>query len=100
MDLLNTLEKYWQFIVVVTGSGGIAGLIKYYYEYQANRKTSIELLYEELEKLKLRVIIQISKEVEHANELSEKNLILLKLKEKCPDCYQAVIDTIENNKKK
>ena len=61
MDLLNKLREYWEFILIVTGSGGIAGLIKYYYTFKAERKSSIDMLYDELEKLKQRVILQIAK---------------------------------------
>ena len=97
-ELLIFLEKFWALIVPICIGIGSA------YEWNRRRKAGIkkaekqstEMLYVELEDLKQKVINQVSREVDLATKLSEKETIIMLLAQHCPDCYKRVIDKINS----
>jgi len=88
MQILQTIKESWEAIaVIITGLGGFVGT---YLRWKSNKKKSTNLLYEELEKLKKRIIEQVPKEIEAAQTIAQQNYLLEQLKEHCPDCYEKV----------
>jgi hypothetical protein len=86
------LTNAQQFGVLVTTLGGV---VAGFFRWKAKKKESTSMLYEQLEKLKLKVILQVSKEVEQATELSEKEKIIADFKIHCPDCWASFIEKTE-----
>lgn len=95
-DLLQNLQNWWAFILAIGGGIGT------YLKWRANRNSSRELLYEQLEKLKKKLIEQVERDIESAQKLKEKEMaiierdnILSRLREQCPDCYQKYVERYE-----
>lgn len=88
MNIIQTIQESWGVVtVIVTGIGGFIGT---YLKYRSNKNKSTNLLYEELEKLKKRIIEQVPKDIQNAETIAQQNFLLSQLKEHCPDCYQKV----------
>jgi len=49
--------------------------------WKSNKNKSTNLLYEELEKLKKRIIEQVPKDIENAQTIAQQNYLLEQLKE-------------------
>jgi len=87
-QVIQTIKESWEAIaVIITGLGGFVGT---YLRWKSNQNKSTNLLYEELEKLKKRIIQQIPKDIENAQTIAQQNYLLEQLKEHCPDCYEKV----------
>ena len=84
-ELLITLKEWWGLIVMI--GGGIGG----YFRWKASRDKSSNMLYEQMEKLKQKVILQVEREVQQETEIAEKDRIIEGLKRHCPDCYDKYI---------
>ncbi len=90
MQIIQTIKESWEAVaVIVTGLGSFVGT---YLKWKSNQNKSTNLLYEELEKLKKRIIEQVPKDIENAETIALQNFLLSQLKEHCPDCYQKVKD--------
>lgn len=85
-EFLELIRQFWHVLVMI--GGGIGA----YFRWKATRQKSTVMLYDELEKLKQKVIIQVSREVDQASELAEKNRIIEEFKTHCPDCYSSFIE--------
>ena len=84
-EFLELAKQFWAFIVAI--GGGVAA----YFRWKSTRRKSTTMLYDELEKLKQKVILQVAREVDQASELAEKNRIIEEFKLHCPDCYASFI---------
>jgi len=84
-ELIEIAKNFWGLILLV--SGGIGGYFKYKNNQKVAKYKSTEMLYEELERLKQKVILQVSREVDQASELAEKKRLIEEFKLKCPGCY-------------
>ena len=93
--LLATIKESWELIVIIVGGG--VSTIKYFRDKKIE-KSSAGILYEELERLKIKVITQVQKDIQNATKLSEKEIIILEFKKNCPDCYQQVFEKINTTK--
>lgn len=93
-ELLAHIKQYWEFIVLF--ASGVAGGIKWLTVRKKNKDTSLSMLYEQLEDLRKKVIIQVEESVKSAEELAEKRRIINEFKAHCPECYERFID--ETNK--
>lgn len=91
-NILKLIEEFWTLIVAI--AGGIGG----YITWSKKQKQSTMMLYDELEKLKQKVVIQVSREVQQANLIAEKEEILNKLRLNCPECYEKIIFKNGGNK--
>ncbi len=96
MNIIQIIRESWEVIaLVITGLGGIFGS---YLKWKSNKNKSTTLLYEELEKLKKRIIEQVPRDIKNAQTIAQQNFLLEQLKEHCPDCYQKVkkLNNVEN----
>lgn len=91
MNVLDMIEKFWGLIVAI--GGGVAA----YFRWRSSRQKSTKMLYDELEKLKQKVILQVAREVEHASELAEKQRIIDGLRLHCPDCYKSFLKNYDQD---
>jgi Flp pilus assembly protein TadB len=95
---MDFLESTKLLIGLVTGliTSGIT-----FFTWRSKRKkaekTSSQLLYKELEELKIKVISQVSREVNLATDNEKKRLIIEKFKLACPDCYASFIESQKTN---
>ena len=89
-DFLNFAERFWSVTSLILGGIGtsILGFIKWRHSKKEAERTSTEMLYEQLELLKQKVILQVAREVEQATELAEKTRIITEFAKHCPDCYE------------
>ncbi len=90
-ELIKLLNDFWALIVFVIGS--IGG----FFTYLSKRKSSTNLLYKQLENLKIQVIAQVQRELSLTKEISKKQKILNELKINCPECYDKVLKRLEND---
>lgn len=94
--LLEQITDWWGFLVAI--GGAIGAVIRWSLSQRKSkrlleeeeRKTT-EMLYQQLYKLKQKVILNVEREVSHATELAEKNRIIQELRQHCPDCYDSYI---------
>lgn len=93
-EILTFIKDFWEVLLLI--SGGIGSFLK----WKSSQRKSTEMLYDELEKLKQKVILQVSKEIEQATELAEKQRILLSLQQHCPECYREALKNIQNEEDK
>jgi len=96
-DLLKLTQEFW--VVLTMVATGIGSFLAYRRKKKVEADTSAALLFEELEKLKKKIIVQVNNEIEHAKSNAEKEKIIIMLKAHCPDCYNEVISKIRNNDK-
>ena len=90
-DLIKILSDGWALIAIVTaGFGGTLTFIN-------KRRTSTDLLYIQLEKLKIQVIEQVNRDVELIHEMAEKDKIVNRLKLHCPECYKKFIQSYDSD---
>lgn len=88
MNIIQIFRESWELIaLIVTGLGGFVGS---YLKWKSNKNKSTTLLYEELEKLKKRIIEQVPKDIENAQTIAHQKFLLEQLREHCPDCYEKV----------
>ena len=92
-ELFEVFSEFWAlFLAVASGVGG-------YFTWRSKRQKSTLMLYNELEKLKQKVILQVAREVEQANILAEKEAIINQLRLKCPECYNKFIAKQKSNER-
>ena len=94
-NLIDLLESYWALITVIVTSLG--ALVSWW----RKRQSSTLALYDKMDELKLKVIAQVSREINLVEEsaklteeigektriIAEKNRIIEEFKTRCPDCY-------------
>lgn len=86
MVIIEVLEKFWAlFVAIATGIGT-------YINWRRKRRRSTLVLYDKLEELKLKIITQVSREIELVEEVAEKNKIISEFKSRCPDCYNQFVN--------
>jgi len=84
-EWLDFLKEAWQFILLITG--GIGGLFAWFRERKKDRELSHNVLFRELESLKVKMIALISNSVEKQSEISKRDMLINEMKAACPDCY-------------
>lgn len=89
-EIFETLQQFWALIIAIGG-----GVVTFF-QWKSTRRKSTTMLYDELEKLKQKVILQVSREVEQASELAEKSRIIEEFKIHCPDCYSSFIEKFDS----
>lgn len=89
IDIIDLLERYWGFLATI-----LAGLGSYI-TWRRKRQESTLVLYDKLEELKLKIITQISREIELSEEIAEKRRLIEEMKANCPDCYNKFINDRE-----
>jgi hypothetical protein len=82
---VDMFEKLWPVVLLI--AGGVGAFLR----WKFTRKQSTSLLYEELEKLKQKVIKQVGREVEISATAAVQRAQLEELKRHCPECYERVI---------
>lgn len=88
-DFLKLVQEFW--VVLTMLATGVGSFLAWRQKKKNEEKTSASLLFEQLEKLKKKIIIQVNNEIEHAKSNAEKEKIIFMLRTHCPDCYNAVI---------
>ena len=91
---MEKITEYW--VLAVAIGGGIGRLIMWVYSRKKDRAKSSDLLYNQLEQLKTRVILQVAVEVQQATELGEKQKMIDGLKTHCSDCYERYLEFTKN----
>jgi|TARA_R110000772_G_C13244857_1_gene434002 hypothetical protein len=64
-------------------------------ELERHKETTTDLLYENLEILKVRIIKQVNKDIEQAESNAEKQILIDMVKIQCPGCYAAVLTELK-----
>ena len=82
-SLLEILQDLWALIAAV-----ITAIVAGYWKWRSSRSKSTQMLYNELENLKQKIILQISKEVEQSTTIAKQENLLNELKSHCPECYE------------
>lgn len=94
-DFLKLIQEFWVVLTMIaTGAGSF---LAWRNKKKNEEKTSASLLFEQLEKLKKKIIVQVNNEIEHAKSNAEKEKIIIMLKSHCPDCYNAVMLKMNKN---
>jgi len=88
MHIIQIIRDSWGVIVLI--ATGIGSFIGAYLKWQSNKNKSTTLLYEELENLKKKIILQVPKEIEAAHTIAQQNFLLAELEKHCPDCYNKI----------
>lgn len=106
-EILNFLNDFWGLLVPVAGS--VMGYLKWKNNVlikerefensererekaeKENELQSTAMLYDELERIKQKLILQVNKDVDRATELAEKRRIIEEFRIHCPECYRQFI---------
>ena len=92
MSITHEIKNYWELIIAVfTGLGSLVGWL---IRRKKNKQTSTQMLYEQMEVLKKKIILQTANEITHATAIAEKDRIIENLRVHCPECYIAVMDRL------
>lgn len=89
-NFIELFEKFWGVIVAL--AGGAAGFL----QWNQSRKSSTDLLYSQLEELKIQVIAQVSRDISKATEISQKQRIINEFKLHCPGCYSELLEKFKD----
>jgi uncharacterized membrane protein affecting hemolysin expression len=92
------IKEYWQFAVGVITAIGV--VIRFIWNRQKKSQESTSMLYEQLEELKKKVILQVAADVARATELAEKQKIIEGLRLHCPECYDSFLNTQKHDSDK
>ena len=102
-EILKILNDFWALLIPIGGS--VMGYLKWKNnkliqernfenserkrekEEKENELQSTQMMYDELERIKQKLILQVNKEVDQATELAEKKRIIAEFRIQCPDCY-------------
>jgi hypothetical protein len=87
--------------LVLTALGSIAGTWGTIWKVNDNRKkqkqNSTQLLYEELETLKTKLIEKTMKEIEAADQSADIQIILHRMEAHCKECFDAVMAKVKQS---
>lgn len=94
MSIPQKIAEYWD---VLAGVGTtIAGVLGWLSVRKKKKDDSTQMLYDQLEALKKKVILQVATEVAQATEIGERDKIIEGLKRHCPECYDRFIENQES----
>jgi hypothetical protein len=89
-NLIDIFKEFWEY-----GAAAVAfvtGLVA----WRLNKTQSVEMLFEQYEVLKQKVIARIPKEMEDALTIARQKALLKILKEVCPDCYEKAMEQTDS----
>ena len=88
-DITQFIKSIWGLVSLI--ATGIGAFFTWRQRKKVQSRKSSQMLYEELERLKLKVIAQVHNEVNQATEIAEKNRLIAELKAHCPECYKSFL---------
>lgn len=94
MEWIEHIKEVWGLIALL--GGGFVTAVGTLIKWRMDRNKSTEMLYASYDKLKQKLIDQTVSQVDAAFEISKKNQILNELKLICPECYQSVMQKLED----
>jgi hypothetical protein len=91
--MIEIIKEWYELISLI-----VSGVFVAYVSYSKIRKKkedSKDLLYGQLEKLRVQVIESVSKDILNAKTIAKKDFILEELSNRCPECYNEVMNKIK-----
>lgn len=93
--MIDLIREWYGLAALITS--GIISFYAAYFRLVKNKHTSKELLYQQMEELRIQVIESVYEDIAKAKTIARKDFILEELKRRCPECYAKVVSKIDES---